>query len=185
MIKILSSFALTFMLIGCASTQKNKTQIIEGHTHHDKKVVVDFKKNKNTVVVFLSAYCPCSNSHVEILKTLSKKYPQVKFVGVHSNYTERKKNALKYFDKVEMNFPVIHDAESEIAKKLGAVKTPHAFIINEEGETIYNGSVTDSSNGLAAKENFLDLALLDISQGKAPREAKKKTLGCYIPLKKD
>jgi thioredoxin-related protein len=185
MFKFLSiNLSILFVITACAT--KNKSQSIkslEGKTHHNKKVSIDFNKNKNTVLVFLSASCPCSHSHIETLKEMSTNFKNIHFVGVHSNYNERKKRATKYFDKQKINFPVIHDSNSDIAKILGAVKTPHAFIINEFGEIIYNGSVTSSSNAKLAKENWLKMALNDIRRGDSPRKAKRKTLGCYIPIK--
>lgn len=182
--KIIISFVTLLMISSCAThnTKPNSTRI-SGITHFDEKVEVDFTKHKNTVLVFLSANCPCSHSHVQVLKEMSKKYNDVNFVGVHSNYNERKKRAVKYFKEQNLGFPVIYDFNSEIAKKMGAVKTPHAFIINKNAKVTYNGSVTSSSNAKVAKENFLEMALIDIKDGLPPRKARRKTLGCYIAYK--
>lgn len=176
---------LTVLLTSCATTSKNSITKIEGKSHTGKSISIDLNKNKTTVAVFMSAYCPCSKSHTKIIKNLNEKYKDIKFVGIHSNYNERKNKAMEYFKNENFGFPVIHDKESTLAKKLGALKTPHVFVFNNKGEVIYNGSVTDSANAKTAKIQHLDIALNDISKGRQPTIPQKKTLGCYIALKED
>lgn len=172
-----------FFSVGCATSQKKLMSKIEGKTHKGENVSIDLEKKKATVVVFLSARCPCSNSNSALVEKLAKKYSDFQFVGIHSNYDEPLGLALSYFGRKDFNFPVIYDQETELAKKFGALKTPHVFIINHAGEVIYNGSVSSSTNADLAKEIYLDIALADIREGKEPAAPKKKTLGCYINIK--
>ena len=128
---------------------------LNGVAHSGDPVAIDYSKKKATILVFLSSICPCSDSHTSIVKKLAAKNPAFQFVGIHSNHNENKARALAYFKGKELGFPVIHDSESIIGKSLGAVKTPHIFIKDSKGETIYNGSVTDSSNAKTAKIQHL------------------------------
>ena len=77
---------------------------------------------------------------------------------------------------------MIRDQSGEIARTYGALKTPHAFIIDSKGKVIYKGGVTNSSNAKASTEFYLQTALKDIGEGKKPTQPIKKTLGCYIEL---
>lgn len=180
---IFSIFTLIIFITGCASKTIQTKAAINGLNHAGKKVEIEIPHNKATVVVFLSSKCPCSNSHIGTIKDLKNKFSDVQFIGVHSNYNEDKKSAEEYFQQANLGFPIIYDDQTSIAKELGAVKTPHAFILDSKGKIIYNGSVTSSSNAVLAKENFLLIALNEIQAGKTPSEPNRKTLGCYIPLK--
>lgn len=182
MIKLLS---IMLLIVGCASTPQNDFSNISGKDHSNKEISHRFSDSKATVVIFLSAYCPCSNSHVPIIKDLAKSFPEYKFIGVHSNANEKRNRALKYFTENNFGFEIIHDQSGDIARKFGAVKTPHVFIINAKGENIYTGSVTDASMASSAKKFHLEAALKNLRIGKLPETPKRKTLGCYIQLNED
>lgn len=146
-----------------------------------KEVHVEWKEAlKGTVVVFLSSKCPCSNSHVEILKNLAAQYKDFHFLGVHSNEDESVAAAAEYFKKADLPFPVIQDNQAQIADELKAYKTPHVFVFSPEGKVLYRGGVTNSSIGPAADKMYLQNALEDISQNKPVRTPETRTLGCVI-----
>lgn len=133
-----------------------------------------------TVVVFLSAKCPCSASHEEILKNLQLEFKDFTFIGIHSNSDEPMDIAESHFKASQLPFPILQDNKSFWANQLGALKTPHAFIINNKNEIIYQGGVTDSHIGLSAKTQFLKEVLSDLKAGKTPRHKMGRALGCYI-----
>lgn len=135
---------------------------------------------KGSVVVFMSAKCPCSASHETLLNELSKEYSDFTFVGVHSNADENAADTRAHFATVHMSFPVLQDTKNIWANQLGALKTPHAFVFNNKGELLYQGGVTDSHVGPAAKKQFLKDILTDIVSGKAPRMKEGRALGCFI-----
>lgn len=135
---------------------------------------------KATVIVFLSAKCPCSASHEELLKSLALQYKEFQFIGIHSNADESAEDTQKHFSAVKLPFPVVQDTGSQWANKFGALKTPHAFVLNSSGEIIYAGGVTDSHIGPTAKKQFLKEVLEDLHAGKASRHQEGRALGCYI-----
>ncbi|HWU43975.1 MAG TPA: redoxin family protein [Bdellovibrio sp.] len=143
-------------------------------------VKLDLTGKKGSVVVFLSAKCPCSGSHEVVLNDLAKEYPDFIFVGVHSNADEDKTITKNHFAEAKLSFPVLQDSRSAWANQLGALKTPHAFVFNPKGELLYQGGVTDSHVGPAAKKTFLKDVLSDIQSGKAPRMKEGRALGCFI-----
>lgn len=139
---------------------------------------------KGTVLVFLSARCPCSNSHVPVLTQLAAEYREFNFVAVHSNADEPMEEAKKYFSALQLPFPVIRDHELKLANEFRALKTPHAFILSPSGQILYKGGITNSSQAPAADKNFLREALADLTVGKAVRTADGRTLGCEIKRRK-
>lgn len=144
-------------------------------------VTIDPKKNaKGTVVLFISAKCPCSRSHEPGMSALAKDFPEFAFVGVHSNGDEPEDLSGFYFKEAKLGFPVIRDFNAKIADDFKALKTPHAFVIGPKGECLYNGGVDDSKDAAKATQNYLRLALTDIKAGREPKEKMTRTLGCVI-----
>jgi len=137
-------------------------------------------KTKGLVVTFLSARCPCSNSHVPLIEKLSQEFPEFQFVAIHSNADEPKDQAQKYFKDAHLTFPVIEDEKSKWANQLKASKTPHAFVMNSNGDILYKGGVTNSADAPSAGQQHLKEALTDIQAGNKVRKAEARSLGCAI-----
>lgn len=176
---IFLSFPFLFYFYANASVPK----IIAGESLTTSKSInipLEATNKKGLVVVFMSAKCPCSNSHVKILKKLPQKYKDFKFVGVHSNADESKEIAQTYFKSVAFGFDVIEDQKSFLADQLQAYKTPHVFVISTSGEVLYQGGITNSAHADSADKNYLEEALEDISQNKKIRTSEGRTLGCII-----
>lgn len=135
---------------------------------------------KGTVVVFVSAVCPCSNSHIGILKKLSAEHPKFHFVAVHANADEEIADAQNYFKTADLPFPVLSDRKGILAREFKALKTPHAFVLDPTGKILFKGGVTDSSSAPEAKKQFLADALTDLEAGRAVAVAEARPLGCHI-----
>jgi peroxiredoxin len=145
-----------------------------------QKVNVSADGKKGLVVVFLSAKCPCSNSHVTELKDLASKFPEFTYVAVHSNVDEGKDLSKPYFEKAAFPFPVIEDKKSELADLLQAFKTPHSFILLPNGNIAYQGGVSNSKDCAKSDRKYLREALQDLDAGKTVRTPEGRTLGCAI-----
>lgn len=148
------------------------------------KTLVEIGSKEALVVVFLSAKCPCSNSHIEELSKLSSDFPNFSFVGIHSNMDESELQSEEYFKKVKLPFPVIQDREANYADQFAAFKTPHSFILNYKGEVLYQGGVSNSHDLKNSNRLFLREALEDVSKGQKVRNSEGRTLGCFIVRKK-
>lgn len=157
-------------------TSVDGTDVLDGKfLHHETKTPV-----KGTVVIFLSAKCPCSASHEGLLKDMANQFKDFKFIGVHSNSDENAEVTKSHFTESALPFQVIQDSKSRLANDFGALKTPHAYIISPLGEILYSGGVTDSHVGPSAKKHFLKDALDDLQAGKAVRMKEGRALGCFI-----
>lgn len=141
------------------------------------------KNKKATVLLFLSAKCPCSYSHEALLRDLARDFSTVQFIAIHSNQDEPLDQTKKHFQDSKLPFPVLQDAQAKIADALHAFKTPHSYVLNAKGEILYEGGVTDSHVGPAAKSAFLREALNDIVAGRKPSREKTRSLGCVISRK--
>lgn len=132
------------------------------------------------VIIFLSAKCPCSNSHIAEIKTLSKEFSQFQFVAVHSNKEEELSLAQNYFKSLDLSFPIIEDDNFSLADQFQAMKTPHAFVFNTKGELQFKGGVSDSRQFANSEIKYLRLALEDVAAQKKLRYPHARTLGCAI-----
>jgi thioredoxin-related protein len=146
----------------------------------DKVTTISAAGKKALVVVFLSAKCPCSASHIEELKSLSHDYPEFNFVGVHSNVDEGVDFSKVYFAKEVLPFTVIQDVNAVIADQFQAFKTPHAFVVDADGKILYQGGVSSSKNFAQAENKFLRDALQHLHLGQAVAKPEGRTLGCSI-----
>lgn len=143
------------------------------------------RPQKIGVVLFLSTRCPNSRAHLEEIKKTAPLYPEFSFVAIHSNADESEDEARGYFKKHALPFPVLRDKDSQIAERLKALKTPHVFVLNAEGEILYQGGVTDSADPVRAKRFYLQEALRDIKEGKTVQTPEGRTLGCRMVRAKE
>lgn len=128
----------------------------------------------------MSTKCPCSNSHVPLIKSLSEQYKDFRFLVIHSNLEESKTEAQSYFKDFSPHIEVLQDEKTKLADLFRAYKTPHAFVFNTSGEVVYRGGVTNSANAPSADRNYLSDVLQDLAVGKQPRLSEGRTLGCVI-----
>jgi hypothetical protein len=141
------------------------------------------ESQKGSVLVFLSSSCPCSHAHVGHLTELVKTYPEIKFIGVHSNADESLAESEKYFKSLNLPFPVIQDNSSEWADRLKAYRTPHAFLVTSEGELAYQGGVTSSADPKKADSFYLKVTLKKFLAGEQIESSRTRVLGCQIARK--
>lgn len=146
-----------------------------------------------TTIIFLSAVCPCSESHLPVLIELAKEFSNkgIRFVGVHSNANETIEFARDRFNPVDPNylnkrvpilpFPIIQDDRNcSIANNLKAKNTPHVFVIDPHLNILFRGGIDNSSIAQNATRHYLRNALKAIVDGKEPPEKEVRVLGCEI-----
>ncbi len=134
---------------------------------------------KGTVIVFVSAKCPCSTSHHKHLKQLSLEFSDFQFVGVHSNSDEPLDFAREHL-KDQLGFRILQDDKAVIADEFKAFKTPHVFVVNQQGKILYRGGVSNSAVFDRSDKFFLKEALEDARAELPLRRSEGRTLGCII-----
>lgn len=174
LIKIFAAFFLSAM----AQTSVVGSNVITNET------ITAEETGKGLVVVFVSAKCPCSKSHMSELAQLAEEYRDFQFVGVHSNQDEDPALVKKYFTELALPFPVIRDVDFKLADRFKALKTPHAFVMAGATEPVFQGGVSNAKDCEKSDRKYLREALSDIKAGKSPREKSVRTVGCTISRKK-
>ena len=147
----------------------------------EKDIVTTQPKSKGVVFVFMSARCPCSNSHMREINSLAETFGEsLSFYVVHSNQDESETQARKYFGGLMMKVPVLVDSGARFADELQAFKTPHAYIFSADGKKLYEGGVSDTVEFERAKVKYLRRALEQLAAGEEIKPSLTRTLGCVI-----
>lgn len=78
----------------------------------------------------------------------------------------------------------ILDAKGEIGHLYGAKTTPHMFVINPQGQLIYNGAIDDKAttdpSDVNGANNYVSDALQEAMSGKAVAVATTRPYGCSV-----
>lgn len=171
-----------FSSMGFSSIHQKKIEGVD--LLSSRKIEIPFESKVGTVLLFLSAHCPCSMSHEPIIKKLAEDFKGFRFFAIHSNQNETEDETKKHFIQANLGFPILQDEGAEIADHFGALKTPHSFILNSQGQIVFQGGIDESQNAENAKKPYLRWALEALSHGQLPPESKVRTLGCIIQRSK-
>lgn len=179
-----SFWLAAFFFTSLAQASTSVPAVLEGTDSLSGKLAqIELKAaKKGTVVLFLSARCPCSRSHEESLKALWKEYAPrgFQFIGVHSNRDEDAEVTRRHFTGTALPFPIIEDPELKLANAFGALKTPHSYLLKPDGEMAFQGGVDNSADASQASQYFLKEALSAVDSGRDPAVKVARALGCAI-----
>ncbi len=82
--------------------------------------------------------------------------------------------------ETNLDFPYLRDEGSELARAMGAVCTPHAFLFDEARVLRYRGRVDDARLPENVTVRDLEAAVEDLLAGRSPRVAETEPFGCSI-----
>lgn len=134
-------------------------------------------EHKAVVVLFLSTVCPYANYFAGHIRELAQSYgPRgVLFIGVNSNNWESREEVAEHARERGFSFPMIKDEGHPIADRLGADRTPEAYLVDATGRLRYRGWVK-------SKQESPDLrkAIDAVLEGRPVRKARTKAFGCAV-----
>ena len=83
---------------------------------------------------------------------------------------------------------VLLDPEGKVGKSFNAKVTPHMYIINPEGQLVYQGAIdsknTASKDDIKTSSNYVRLAFNALASGGSISPASTEAYGCGIKYKK-
>jgi hypothetical protein len=86
--------------------------------------------------------------------------------------------------QLELAFPYVVDATSEVARAFGATRTPEVFLFDAAGLLVYHGAVDDNhADAAAVKQQYLRDALEALTSGAEIVTRETKALGCTIKFR--
>ncbi len=123
------------------------------------------------VLIFISVQCPVSNGYNERMQKLADDYKAkaepIAVVKAHAS------------DK-HFTFTVLKDDGNKIADRLGATRTPEAYVIDASGKLVYHGRIDNSQNTANITSNDLRDALDEMISGKPISKTGGAAFGCTI-----
>jgi len=123
------------------------------------------RTQKATVVLFLSARCPCSGKYDARNRELARVYGAqgVRFLAVNGSQDEPATEVAAHAAKVGFPFPVLKDTTGKVVDAFGAQVTPEVYVLDARGVLRYHGRIDDSRDGKNIQHhdlrNTLDLLL--------------------------
>lgn len=141
---------------------------------------------KLTVVFFFSAHCPCQSAHDPRILALHARYASrgVRFVAVDAEATAAVDVDAREAEYRHYPFGIVSDPDGKLADELGAEFATFTVVVDEAGRVLYRGGIdSDRSHLTDDAEPWLDEALAALLEGKPPKVAESKALGCALQRK--
>jgi len=148
--------------------------------------MVDIKPmvgSTGAVLVFVANGCPTARSYEERLNVLADKVRGrgLNVIAINSNNPALSPPDLpEEMTKRAYRFPYIKDADGTLARKFGAICTPHAFLVDRDLQVQYQGRIDDSRLGDRITSRDLENAIGDVLAGQEVRVPRTEPFGCSI-----
>lgn len=157
----------------------------DGVVHHLARYL---EKHSAIVVVFMCNHCPYVKLYLERLKQLQEavRSQGVTLIGINSNddqqFPEDSYDKMKTFAaENQINFPYLRDITQDVASAFGAQKTPHVFLLNQQGVLCYKGAIDDNAqNPSAVTHHYLQAAIAAVLKGEMIGQAATEPIGCSV-----
>jgi peroxiredoxin len=150
----------------------------------------DFGDRKTLVVVFSCNHCPYVQAYEDRMVQLQRDYSGkgVTLLAINSNddhdYPEDSfENMIKRAKDKGFNFPYLRDETQDVARKYGAICTPHIFAFDAQRTLQYKGRIDDNRDAADVKTHDLKNALDAILDGRRPSVQETRPFGCSIKWK--
>lgn len=137
---------------------------------------------RGLVVAFWSNSCPWVDRYEQRVLDLAARYggQGYGFVLVNPAATDASKNAARVSER-GYSMPYLTDEGAQLARALGAQRTPQFFVFDAGRSLVYVGAVDDSpAEASAASRSYLREALDAALRGDAPQTPRTEALGCLI-----
>ena len=157
-------------------------------TDGENYTLSDFEKDDFLVIFFTCNHCPYVIGSDEVTRQTADKFSskRVQFVAINSNSpnTYPVDDFLHMVERMEQyKFPWIYlyDASQEVARKYGALVTPHFYVFDQDRKLVYTGRATNSPrDAYRITENILEDVLKELIEGKAVSVPLTNPIGCNI-----
>ena len=157
-------------------------------TDGKKHSLKDFATAKVLVVFFTCNHCPYVIGSDEITRQTADRFKSqgVVFVGINSNSTnttptDSYEHMVKRMEEHRFPWFYLRDETQEIAKKYGALRTPHFYVFDQGRKLVYTGRGVDSPRDTSKMTtNDLDHALEQLLAGKPITKPMTNPIGCNV-----
>jgi hypothetical protein len=133
---------------------------------------------------FVTSECPISNRYAPTYSKLVAEHPESKFYFVYPDPDDDPRDIRQHQQEYALPGPAIRDLEHHLVRASGVEVTPEAAVFSA-GELAYRGRIDDRAVTYgefrqSASKRDLHQALVALQQGRRPKAAQTKAVGCYI-----
>ena len=137
---------------------------------------------KGTALIFISTQCPVSNAYNERMEKLAQDYRTrgINVVGINSNKAETPDVIRAHAAEKNLTFPILKDADSKIADRFAAERTPEVYFLDANNRLVYHGRIDNAQNPQMIQSNDLREAIDAVLAGRPVAKSQTKAFGCSI-----
>lgn len=110
-----------------------------------------YADRSSLLIIVTCNHCPYSRAYWNRIKKLYDRYEEDNLGIITINSNDAKQypddsydNMVKLAKTLGNTFVYLHDETQEVAIKLGARRTPEAFLFNSQRKLVYRGAIDDS-----------------------------------------
>jgi peroxiredoxin len=148
----------------------------------------DFDNYKFLVIFFTCNHCPYVIGSDETTRATALKYAPagVFFVAINSNSPnihsdDDFEHMVKRMKQLSFPWVYLYDEKQDIARKYGALRTPHFYIFDQERKLVYTGRALDRpKEPQQSTVNDLDVALEELTGGREITVKRTNPVGCTV-----
>jgi len=137
---------------------------------------------KGAVVIFIATKCPVSNAYNDRMEKLAEDYRAkgINVIGINANSTEPSAEVKSHAAEKGLKFTILKDDGNRIADRLGATRTPEAYVIDTNLKLMYHGRIDNSQKTEGITSSDLRDALDEMLAGKPISKTGGAAFGCTI-----
>jgi peroxiredoxin len=134
------------------------------------------------VVIFIATKCPVSNAYNDRMEKLAQDYKAkgINVIGINSNNTEPSAEVKSHAAEKHLTFAILKDDGNKIADRLGATRTPEAYVLDAGMKLVYHGRIDNSQKVEAITSNDVRETLDEMLAGKPISKTGGAAFGCTI-----
>ncbi len=157
----------------------------DGSVHHLARYL---ERHRAVAVVFLCNHCPYVKLYLDRLKQIQTEFQNqgVTLIGINPNDEKQfpadsYENMAPFVAENQLNFPYLRDMTQDVAQAFGAAKTPHVFLLNQQGVLCYGGAVDDNAQDAASvKQHYLRDAIAALLSNAPISPTATDPVGCSV-----
>jgi len=146
------------------------------------QTLASLKGKNGSVLIFISTQCPVSNAYNERMEALAQEFGKrgIAVIGIDANSTESAEMVKAFATEKHLTFPMLKDPANKLADKLGATRTPEAYLLDGANKLLYHGRIDNSKEESGVNTRELRDAIEAVLAGKPITKTTAMAFGCSI-----
>jgi len=142
---------------------------------------------KPTLLIITCNHCPHARAYVSRIRGIHEQFSdRVGFLAINPNdpvrYPEDSFDNMKPMaEALGINGFYLFDETQDVARALGAQRTPEAFLFDADGQLVYNGAIDDNEREpQQVTKRYLEDAISAVLSGQEVAVKETQPVGCSV-----